>query len=288
MRFAALLVAALALAAGCAREDAVVARPALWRASDGDTTVWLLGTIHLLPEGVEWQGGPVGRAIAEADLLITEIPEGDPQVQAAAFLKAARASGLPPLAQRVPRGEREALTAAASRAGIAVPTLDRMATWGAALALATGSARGVGATREDAVEAVLARAFAGRPQVSLETFEGQLGIFASLPEEAQRQLLSRTITDATDPEVAYRRTFDAWATGDVGAILAEFERAFAGEPALREALVTRRNADWAGQIAAAMARPGTVLIAVGAGHLAGPGGVPGLLARRGVRVERVQ
>jgi uncharacterized protein YbaP (TraB family) len=37
-----------------------------------------------------------------------------------------------------------------------------------------------------------------------------------------------------------------------------------------------------------MAQPGTIMVAVGAGHLAGPDSVLELLKRRGLRVSRVQ
>ena len=45
------------LAAGSAR-----AEPALWEVSGGERTVWLFGSVHLLPEG----GFTVGDALADA------------------------------------------------------------------------------------------------------------------------------------------------------------------------------------------------------------------------------
>ena len=49
----------------------------------------------------------------------------------------------------------------------------------------------------------------------------------------------------------------------------------------------RRNARWADWVAARMAQPGTVFVAVGAGHLAGKGSVQTLLAEKGLKAERV-
>ena len=57
---------------------------------------------------------------------------------------------------------------------------------------------------------------------------------------------------------------------------------------LTEALVTRRNQAWATWIEARLAKPGTVFVAVGAGHLAGPGSVQDQLAGAGVKTERLQ
>lgn len=275
MRGFALLLAGIAalLPAACGNAPTRDAHPPLWRASDGDTTIWLLGTIHLLPDNVRWQTGPVADAIRQADTLVTEIPDGDPQAQAATFLKLARTDSLPPLGTRVPG---------------APAKYDRLKTWGAALAIGSEAARNADATRENGVEAVLSSAFTGRPHEALETFEGQLALFDALPEPAQRHLLATTMREAAHPATAYARTYDAWASGDAAAIERDFTAAFAGAPVLRGVLVTKRNRDWAAKIAARMKRPGKMLVAVGAGHLVGPGGVPALLVSRGVKVTRLQ
>ena len=59
-------------------------------------------------------------------------------------------------------------------------------------------------------------------------------------------------------------------------------------PALTDALLTRRNANWARWIEGRMAQPGTVMVAVGAGHLAGPASVQAMLGKRGLKVTRLQ
>jgi uncharacterized protein YbaP (TraB family) len=55
-----------------------------------------------------------------------------------------------------------------------------------------------------------------------------------------------------------------------------------------DALLRRRNANWSAWIANRMVSPGTVLVAVGAGHLAGDESVQRYLESRGYRVRRVQ
>lgn len=59
-------------------------------------------------------------------------------------------------------------------------------------------------------------------------------------------------------------------------------------PALYQRLLVQRNASWAGKIKAMLDTPGTVFIAVGAAHLAGPDSVQAQLARLGVHAERVE
>jgi uncharacterized protein YbaP (TraB family) len=62
----------------------------------------------------------------------------------------------------------------------------------------------------------------------------------------------------------------------------------AESPALRETLLDRRNANWSRWIEQWIAEPGVVVLAVGAGHLAGSDSVQSKLERDGYRVRRIQ
>ena len=65
-----------------------VARPALWKLADADTTIYLFGTIHVLPAGYVWENGPVRDAIAGADELVLETVIGpDPAALSALLLR---------------------------------------------------------------------------------------------------------------------------------------------------------------------------------------------------------
>ena len=77
-----------------------------------------------------------------------------------------------------------------------------------------------------------------------------------------------------------------WIEGDAVA-LAELLNAELDDPVLYERLLTQRNANWAGWIEQRLQQPGTVFVAVGAGHLAGRDSVQEQLAQRDVGVERI-
>ncbi|WNO53340.1 TraB/GumN family protein [Stakelama saccharophila] len=282
-------VGALALSACDRPQPQRQATPALWLASDGDTRIWLFGTIHLLPPGVAWRTPAVRDAIAEADTLLTEIPPADPEDRAGTFLRMARAEDLPPIAERLPGVDPALLDRAVSAAGTDRAALSRMKSWAAALVIATGAGKDSGATVADGAEAVLTRAFAraGKRHEALETLAGQFAIFDSLPETAQRSLLAESVRAAASGRADYARTLDAWASGDPARIEAAFRPLLADSPALEQALLIDRNARWTAEIARRMKQPGAVLVAVGAGHLAGPDSVPAMLRRRGIRVVRV-
>jgi uncharacterized protein YbaP (TraB family) len=59
------------------------------------------------------------------------------------------------------------------------------------------------------------------------------------------------------------------------------------DPVLHKRLLTDRNARWAQWIDGRLKQPGTVFVAVGAGHLAGSDSVQRQLRKRGIKVRRV-
>ena len=66
---------------------------------------------------------------------------------------------------------------------------------------------------------------------------------------------------------------DDWSRGDPDALAREMNKGLKDSPEVAKALLTDRNKQWAGWIAERMRTPGTVFIAVGAGHLAGANSV---------------
>ena len=46
--------------------------PALWRLADEDTTIYMFGTIHVLPQGFRWRSAQFDAVLAEADTLVLE------------------------------------------------------------------------------------------------------------------------------------------------------------------------------------------------------------------------
>jgi len=289
----ALTAAGLAIAALAPQPVlAEAARPALWEVADPDTKIYLFGTIHMLPKGYEWKTRAIDRAIASSETLVIEtiIDTKNPQALAAELIRLGYSPGLPPLASRIHPHKRAQLQAAIARSGIPPKVFDQMETWAAAFTLLGVQFRAVGLQGEAGVEQTLKAAFAsaGKPVGQLETNAEQLGFFDTLPQDAQRALLEGAIEDPKTIGGDFAGMLQSWASGDIEAIGQSFNRGLAASPALREALIRRRNANWSNWIARRLAAPGTILIAVGAGHLAGPDSVQSMLERSGFRVKRVQ
>jgi uncharacterized protein len=275
-----------------AAAEAKAAKPAMWQVSDRDTNIYLFGTVHLLPPGTQWRTGKLDKAANEAGTLVVEtiIDEKNPQAFAAELARLSIRPGLPPIVSRVRPEKQAALRAVIAKSGIPEAALNNMETWAAAFALLQLQFKELGVSGSDGVETTLRQAFtaAGKPVQQLETNSQQLGFFDSLPEVAQRELLEGSV----ESPAAAKRQFDAmlaaWMNGDVDAIGRTFNSELQNSPDLREALIRRRNAAWAYWLHSRLGQPGTVFVAVGAGHLAGQDSLLDMLKQRGLRVRRVQ
>lgn len=266
------------------------ARPALWEVTDPDTTIYLFGTIHLLPDQMHWRTAAFDKAVAGSQELVVEtiIDEKDPTKFMSAMAGIGFKDGLPPLVQRVPPAKRAALEAAIKKSGMPVQALDRMKTWAAAFILLGDKFRSLGLS--SGVEGVLRNDFtaSGKPIGELETNVEQLSFFDRLPEASQRSLLEGAIESDKSMNSDFSGMLDAWSKGDVQGIARTFDRDLAASPALQKSLIRQRNSNWSKWIESRMAKPGAVLIAVGAGHLAGKDSVLEMLKKDGYKVRRLQ
>ena len=269
-------------------------RPALWLLADDDTRIYMFGTIHVLPPGFRWRSAALDKAVGESAELVVETyeaPGTDTGAETAAGFFAERAV---PLLQRVPKKKRKPLKAAIEASGLPMPMLDRMHSWAAAMTLGIAqmlSEYGVDDPDEaPGVEDVLEETFrgAGKPILSVEDGNAVLASMTALPEAVQTQLLLEAIAPAAagakGAENADVGEAD-WVAGRAEALDLELEEDF--PPALFDVLVRRRNAAWTLWLEERLKKPGTLLFAVGAGHLAGRESVQAMLAKRGLTVKRI-
>ena len=289
---AALGLASLAIAPTAPAEARTNKGPALWEVSDKDTTIYLFGTIHLLPRDSQWRTPKFDKAVQSSQSLVLEtlIDSANPQQLAGVMAALGYSSGLPPIAERVPIAKRPQLEAAIAKTRIPRALFDRMETWAASFTLLGVQFQTLGVEGEQGVESVLRRSFtaAGKPVGQLESNHEQLSFFDRLPESAQRQLLEGALEDPKATRAQFDGMLKAWMTGDVDRIGQTFNRDLSGSPELKAALLTRRNWNWSQWIESRMRQPGSVMIAVGAGHLAGDESVQRYLQSRGYKIRRLQ
>jgi uncharacterized protein YbaP (TraB family) len=266
-----------------------VAKPALWKVSDPDTTIYLFGTVHALPAGIKWLDGPVATALQSSQTLVTEIPDTDVASMQAAIMQMAV---LPPnqnLRNLLSPDDQAKFEAALKDAGLPIEAFDRFEPWYAAVALSSLPLIKSGYSSENGVEAQLsAKAKAlGQPHEGLETAASQLSLFDKLPMDVQRHYLHEVVAGLPTLTQELNDIVKSWSIGDAEK-LAKLMNADEDDPQMTTILLTNRNKAWAEWIKQRLAKPGTVFIAVGAGHLAGPESVQKQLAAQGFTATRVQ
>jgi uncharacterized protein len=277
---------------GAARVESTPApKPGLWKLADSDTTIYLFGTVHVLPKNFAWRSPGIENAIKSADSLVLEVADdGDTAKMAETFAGLAFSPDLPPVANRVPPEKRAGLEALIKKTGMPASMLQNFESWAVAITLASGMLSELGVSPDDGVESLLTRDFKAmkKPIAGLETTAQQLGFFDKLSEESQRAFLISMVDEAADAKGEFDRMTSAWASGDDKAIAISFDDELKLSAEMAEALLVRRNANWTQWIAKRLDTPGTVLVAVGAGHLAGDDSVQAMLAKKGLTVTRIQ
>ena len=263
--------------------------PALWVLRDADTTVYLFGTVHVLRPSLGWFDDNVKTAFDKSDTLVLEML--DPSAADAAAIMADLSidkSGRT-IRQKLSAEDLVVYEAAVQKLGLPHAALDPLDGWAVAVNLYYAGLLQKGYDMTSGVEVQLkAAAAAGKkPVVGLETMRFQLSIFDNLPENVQMDYVTTTAKSIDEIAPQTDHLVDLWAAADTDGVATVMNEGFDALK-LTEALLTRRNANWAAWINQRMAKPGTVFMAVGAGHLAGTSSVQHLLTAYGLQAERVR
>ncbi len=262
--------------------------PALWKVADEDTTIYMFGTIHILPANTEWTNARISNALASSDSIVTELMPGaasTPESQQM-FMSGGMLSDGRTLRSLMSDDERARYEAALGKIGLPAAAFDQMKPWLAAITLSIVPLMQNGYEIESGVEEALEKMAAQETKrEALETVEYQFNVFDGMPEETQLRYLLET-ADQVDNIKSYVDSMVAeWLEGDSDA-LADMMNEGLEDPVLAERLLYTRNKNWAEWIDNRLDQPGTVFMAVGAGHLAGEKSVQDYLVDMDVATVR--
>jgi len=245
------------------------ARPALWVVNDEDTIIYLFGTFHALDGKSNWFGQSVRTAFSASDQLILETLVPKPPAP-----MISGTGNLSPLS----RGQAPESVAQLTPSSF-LGTTKMVMNAGRAKGLSTE--HGADAVLRDAADEI------GKPVGGLESFEFQLNMFSSLPPPPSHA------SQAKDPRVSQAlgailsQLQIAWSRGDIDSFAPMLRQMQAQSPQTYNVMFVERNARWAQWIADRLQTPGTIFVAVGAGHLSGPDSVQNRLSALGVKSARI-
>ena len=265
------------------------ADPAIWVVKDADTTVYLFGTVHVLKPGLSWFDEGVKAAFDKSDEVVLEMVEPDAPTMQGLIMKMGLNLGGTKFSDQLSEANRAKLATAAADLGMPAAAFDSFEPWLVAVMASMAPLPKLGYDPESGAERTISAAAkaANKPISGLETAEQQLGYFDTLPEALQIKYLASTLNDYDKTGAMLDKMVAQWSAGDPAALGETMNEGMRENPELAKLLLSDRNARWADWIETRMAKPGTVFIAVGAGHLAGNDSVQAWLAKRKLTATRV-
>ncbi len=280
------LLPVLCLLAMITAPVAALAEPALWKVTNGASTVYLYGSVHLLRHAAVWDTPKVEQALKESGELWLEIADVDNPARMQLLLMQLGLDSARPLRAKLDDTYRAKLEKALQSLGGSTTAFDRMRPWLAAVSLNVVPLQRAGYDPEAGVDKLLKAAAdkRGEPVKAFETTEQQLRYFADMTEPQEVDLLRQTLDEFDDELADLDQLEMAWEAGDVSRIAVLMRKDMSGD--LYQLLIVRRNQNFARQIAERMKTPGVAFVAVGAAHLAGPDSVQAQLRTYGLSAVR--
>ena len=260
-----MMAVAMVAATPVATPSAAPAEPAMFVVRDADTTVYIFGTFHALDGQTNWFGDRVRSAFEQSNELVLEtvIPE-DPKP--------------------IVLGP-----------GFRPPSVTPSASFLATTRMAINAGRAQGMQVDNGADMVLRHVAEaqGKPVEGLETLQLQLNMFSRMPpgpamaarQPRPGQPVEQNAMDGLSKAMVEMQA--AWKRGDQTVFARMLGQLEVASPETYRMMFTERNNRWADWIRARMQTPGTVFVAVGAGHLAGKDSLLVRLAERGIPSHRV-
>ena len=269
-------------------------RPLLWKVSDADNDVYLLGSFHLLKPDDYPMPADIDRAFDDAESLLFEVDPREmtaPETVAMMQKYMAYDNG-ESLSKVLPKATLDRLATLVSASGSSVQALEQSEPWAVSLGLVIGVSQAMGFKPDLGLDRHLMdrAAKAGKPAGGLETVDDQMKAMDAVPYAEQAQGLDEFLQD---PKKAMQQLQDMhawWRAGDVERLDKDMRAEMAAKtPQSYKLLDVDRNNAWLPQVEKRLtgSKSDDTLVVVGALHLLGADGLVEKLKAKGYKVERV-
>jgi uncharacterized protein YbaP (TraB family) len=266
-------------------------RDFIWKASRGQSVVYLVGSVHLLSKDYYPLSPALDKAFKETDLLVEELHLGQMaqvESQMTILMRGMLPSGQT-LDKVVSPGTFALVSERVKSLGLPIEPLSRFKPWALALTLlglewqAAGFDADLGLDKHFYDQAVAA----GKEVQGLETIEFQISRFDEMTMEEQDRMLASTLRELETEKASVTTLANAWKAGDAPTVEKIVLQELRQEPRMYQRLLVDRNKDWMPKIEALFSRKGRAFVVVGAAHLVGPDGLLAQLKARGYAIEQL-
>jgi uncharacterized protein YbaP (TraB family) len=263
----------------------------LWKATKGSSSLFLVGSVHLLTKDYYPLDPALDAAYKDAALLVEEIDLGE--MMATENQMQMLMTGMLPSGQTLDTvlapATLKAVTARLEVLGMPVEPLKRFKPWLLALTLLGIEWQKAGFEAELGLDRHFydrARAD-NKPVQGLETIGFQISRFDEMPMEEQDRLLAETLKEMDTQKSSVMALANAWKAGDAATVEKIVLQDLKSEPRLYQRMLVDRNRDWLPKLEALAARGTRAFVVVGAAHLIGPDGLLEMLKAKGYAIEQL-
>ena len=271
--------------------DNGLAQTSVWKVSKGNDTVFIGGTIHILPISEFPLPFEFTETFEKSNTIVFEVKMPDP-----ADIKGQREimSGLAyaegkTLKDDVSKETYEALNAYLSHFGA---TADQLAQFKPGMVASTLVAMEAQRSQlaGQGVDAYFMQLAArdGKSSEYLESLDFQINMLANMGAGEEDRFISETLETLPELKHILKSTIKAWREGDTKKIEELVVETFKREsPASYDDVFTKRNHNWLSKIEAMFDDDDQEFVLVGAGHLVGDESVIALLKAKGYTIEQL-
>lgn len=288
---AALRLLILALASMTLGINQAAAESSVWRVSNGDRTVYLGGTVHLLRQSDYPLPAEYEDAYLDSDAVVfeTDIAAMSDMATQARMLARMSYSDERTLESVLSEEAYSELQSYTAEIGLPLIMMQKFKPGMVVTTLQVFEFQKLGFTPEGVDAHFYGRAVGdGKPVLGLESLEEQIEFLASMGEGNESEFILVSLADLENTEQAMEGMIAAWRSGDTGRLTEMFvEDMQRQSPEIYETLLRGRNLDWLPQIDAMLQDDDTEFVLVGAAHLVGEDGLVTLLEDKGYQVDQL-
>lgn len=275
--------------------------PLLWKVSDADNSVYLLGSFHLLKPTDYPLSKDVDAAFADAESLMFEMPPEEMSSPALAVQMSQAAlrgdgtqlnSELPASTVALLDGWLKANAAELQKTGMTAQVMQMFEPWFVGLMISVTEMTKQGLDTKLGLDVHLAAeaAAAAKPTAGLETGAQQIAFLDGMGRAEQLQFLAEALSESRDAKQETAKLHAAWRNGKADVLWQDMAVRMKKEyPDLYQRINVARNDAWVPKIEKRLieSKKDDTLVVVGALHLLGSDGVVEKLRAKGYTVERV-
>jgi uncharacterized protein len=264
----------------------------LWKVQSSQSTVYLLGSIHFLKEGVYPLNQTIESAYEASDRLVVEANINDlDKLDLKTLTDKAFYKDDDQMEKHVSPATYRLIQKESKRLDMPMDLIRMQKPWFLALSFEATELMRLGYEPQYGVDYhFLAKAQGKKEILELESLDEQLSLLSGYSDKEQEQFLLYTLNTLSSMGGQVEGMVRAWTSGDAQAlesIIADAAPPDASLAPVLEKLFDERNIKMTSKIEGYLSSNGTYFVIVGAGHLVGKRGIVELLKSRGYVVEQL-